>query len=1152
MSLPDRPKGEYRSAQHEGTPMTELTRIVVGPRVQAQWHDGSTVDVTGKPAMLLAMVALEGHAERRRLAALLWPDSAPQQALNNLRTLVHRLNQRFGGELVTGAEHLRIDSAQAHVTLQGSDELLAALGAGGAERCELLAEAGIEAGAAEALDHWLEAARQRLRHMQLAGLGEALGQALAENRAERAVALARACVQLEPLSEQWHRQLMDTLVRCGDRAAALVAYEGCKTRLRQALGVMPDLQTRAVHLRILQDQALDESIRQAPDPVPVQPAAAVAVTARLTLLGGAARYPLIEREAVLAEVQAALVQGQHVALHGEAGVGKTRLLRQLAEQAEPRCIEQVVIRPGARNEPYAALAQVLQDVQPRRAPRIGMPEQIELARLAPLAFAEVQPSQAALSAPRLHAALRHWIGRLGDAGMKRLVLDDVHYADAASQAAFAALLEPPEDAGPATPALLLAHRTDEIDAALAEALLAAQVRRQARTISLARLSLHGVQALLQAMHSDQSAAEAARLLQRTGGNPLFLIELAEHGREQAEQIGAGLAGANLEALLRSRLALCSSAAQQLATVAAVAAADFSVELAAAVTGQPPLALMPAWKELQQRGLFADNGLAHDLIRDAVMGALPAAIGRTLHRQVASHLEGLGTRGSRVLRHWLAAEDADHALPHAVHQLHAAAAAGLRTVTLEIELLALLGRVSDAVLLDYLWLTADLKDVPVHGDWSALTALVARVERLGQTEAVAQWLAFERARLLGQRDSQLAKAYAELSEATQHLSGPGVGRAWIEIRLGNFALQLNAQWARAHVMRAKAAVTGLPEKPEYRRLRSTLERTASLCLDDIESLRSKRADIRSARRRHDLGAVAVERYELAVLCVHYGLFGSACRLFRVDSRASLTQAALQDVEVDHFGLAVPALVTGRFSAALRFFDSDLTEVDAEIRQIGRTLLWLRLGQWLRAKDQAESINATLLDSLPQVFLAYALARRDIDLHEGADPLPRLREIVDRARRLGVGGANLKHLEWQVAQQTLPAEERIASGAGLIEHLRSAHSHSQRLPIMLLEVAEAHAQAGSAGGRALALEAARGLRRGRATHLYLPEGLVRCARLLAPTDPLEAASLMHVAQRWVRQAWPHVPEFARESFATEVPINRLLLGDDPAVAFLKGRA
>ena len=73
-----------------------------------------------------------------------------------------------------------------------------------------------------------------------------------------------------------------------------------------------------------------------------------------------------------------------------------------------------------------------------------------------------------------------------------------------------------------------------------------------------------------------------------------------------------------------------------------------------------------------------------------------------------------------------------------------------------------GALGDAVLLDNLWLTANLKEISVHGDWSALTSLVARIERTAQTEPVAEWLAFERARLLSHRDSQLAKAYAELS------------------------------------------------------------------------------------------------------------------------------------------------------------------------------------------------------------------------------------------------------------------------------------------------------------------------------------------------------------------------------------------------------
>ena len=610
--------------------MSAAAAIVVGPRVQVQPRDAASFDATGKAALLLALAALEGQAERRRAALLLWPDSPERQARNNLRTLVHRLNQRCGVELLLGAERLSFDPTRARVVTQDTEALLAALQTGGPQACELLAQADVDRDGSEALGAWLDAARQRWRRQQLAALSDALRAALAAGDADRAMALARACVQLEPLSEHWHRQLMDTLARCGDRAAALAAYEDCKQRLRQHLGVLPDLQTRTVHLRLLQVQSQAPAQAQ---PL-VQPLAAV--NAGLTPLGGAARFALVEREAVLAEAQAAMALGQHVVLQGEAGVGKTRLMRHLADEG---VVEPVAIRPGARDEPYAALAQLLQEVQPRRAPIIGMPEQVELARLAPLAFPEVQPSQSGLSAPRLHAALRHWAARLADAGVQRLVLDDLHHADAASQAAFAALLAPHDDgAAPPLP-LLLAHRAGEIDAPLAEALVAAQVRGQARCIGLQRLSLQGVQSLLRAMQAGHDEALAARLLQRTGGNPLFLIELARQLQDAPESAASDAATAdNLDALLRSRLSGCSIDAQQLASVAAVAGQDFSVELASAVIGQPPLALMDAWNELQQRGLFADHGVAHELVRDAAVGLLPQAIGRTLHRQVAAFLE----------------------------------------------------------------------------------------------------------------------------------------------------------------------------------------------------------------------------------------------------------------------------------------------------------------------------------------------------------------------------------------------------------------------------------------------------------------------------------------------------------------------------------
>ena len=66
------------------------------------------------------------------------------------------------------------------------------------------------------------------------------------------------------------------------------------------------------------------------------------------------------------------------------------------------------------------------------------------------------------------------------------------------------------------------------------------------------------------------------------------------------------------------------------------------------------------------------------------------------------------------------------------------------------------------------------------------------------------------------------------------------------------------------------------------------------------------------------------------------------------------------------------------------------------------------------------------------------------------------------------------------------------------------------------------------------------------LYLPEGLVRCARLIRRRDAREANALVQVAQRWLHHALQRLPPGAEKGFTRHVVVNRLLLdGDDQAV-------
>ena len=1135
---------------HTEPPSPQAALLEIGAELRLTRPDGTAYTVGGNAAALLAMAALEGPVERLHAARLLWPDSPMGQARNNLRTLVHRINQRFGADLLIGTERVAIDPARVRVVTQDADALLAVVEAGRTQACVLLAQAAVETLPSDGLIEWLDAARQRLRRQQLAALSTALDAALAQARHARATAIARAGVQLEPLSEHWHRRLMDTLARCGDRAAALAAYEDCRLQLRRHLGVLPDAQTRAVQLRILQDQA-----QEAPQAEAVEASAAdAAIVAREpTPATEEPGLPLIERDAMLSEARAALAQGLHVVLQGEAGVGKSRLLRQLAEHVQPGTpcadIELVAIHPGAHHEPYAALAQLLLEVQSRRAVRLGVPEQVELARLAPQAFAGVQPSQAGLSVPRLIAALRHWAGQLAAAGVRQLVLDDVHHADAASQAAIAAMLVPAD--GQALPTLLLAFRSDEIAAVLAEALVTAQVARQARSITLPRLSLHGVQALLRALQAPSDDAQAAHWLQRTGGNPLFVIALAQHARERdrspgaSESAGADAALANLDALLRLRLEGCRAAARQLAAVAAVAAQDFSVELAAAVLGQPPLALMPAWTELQQRGLFADHGLAHDLVRDAALGALPGAIRQTLHRQVAGFLEGLGLQGAEVLVHWLAANDPDRALPHAVHQIHAVDAMGLPTMRLEVELIGLLERASDDVLLDNVWHTAELggglrTEVWPADVWPRIAALVARVARLPARATTAAWIAYETSRVLVERDHDSATAYSTLAAAAAHMPEEGLERARVEETLTYHADDLALPLA-PHIARARRAVAALTDRAWHNRLITAIDRLQAW-ISPVEALLRHAARMRAARRRGDLAAAAEFRFQVAMALREMGYNGRAMRHFVQDMQSLPHLRHIADAQYAPSQVGICALGAGHFQCAL-----DCLAVKdnwhGAMGQVVLCVVLLRLGQWEPLRQQLELLGPPSGIRIGVLISSLACARSELDRHDGRDPAQAYREALAVMENVGIGPLLQQGMRWELATLTLPAAQRIAAGMQLLDAIGAAKPRFPRPSQLVLQLAEAHFEARSSGCRALALEAARALRRGRLSFRdSMPEAMLRCARLLQASDPAEAASLLHAARRWVQQSLPHVPPDARDSYAA-LPVNRLLLADDP---------
>ena len=595
---------------------------------------------------LLAWLALEGPTPRARIAALLWPASDVEAARNSLRQRLFKLRRQCGVDLAVGSVTLALADGVEH-DLEDSDRVL------GDEAPPVGGE----------FDAWLEQQRRRRRERTLRSLQDLSEAAEQAGSWPEALAHAQEWLALAPLSEEAHRRLIRLHYLRGDRSAALQAFDRCERALKDELGVPPSPETMAL-LRLVETAAAAPAGR----PRRAAPALPASVLRPPRLVG---------REAELRALDDAWAQGHVVALVGEAGMGKSRLLQHVL----PAGSLAVAARPGDSGVPLSTLARLLRAVAERAPQALAAPARREIARVLP-EWAEAGAPAAAGQRLQLHRAVASVLAGIAD--LPALALDDLHFADAASLQLLHALLE--EDDGHRRWAL--AYRPAEAGTALH--VLNEGLLEQARlsSVRLAPLSLQALAALVDSLELPGVSGErlAPGLLARTGGNPLYVLETLKQawvderlaGRSEPGSLVAPRPPAHSVALaeggllprpssvlrlVERRLMQLSTQALALARCAAVAGQDFNAPLASRVLGVPALALADAWAELEQAQILRDNAFVHDLIQDAALGSVPAAIARQLHGEIAAHLETEGRAApARVAHHWLDAGQPGRAAP----------------------------------------------------------------------------------------------------------------------------------------------------------------------------------------------------------------------------------------------------------------------------------------------------------------------------------------------------------------------------------------------------------------------------------------------------------------------------------------------------------
>jgi DNA-binding SARP family transcriptional activator/TolB-like protein len=221
----------------------------------------------------LAIAAPRSFVRRDTLLALFWPETDQLRGRNVLRQSVYLLRQSLGPDAIIsrGDDELGVDPAVLQCDVV---QFEAALAAGRTAEALELYRGDFLVGfhvpdAAPELDEWIQSEARRLRSLATRGACSlARSEEQAGNRGG-AEFWARRAVALDPLNEKSLADVMQLLVRIGDRAGALQVYQEYVRRAEADLGMEP---SRDV-------QRLAESFRIAPDlPPPARTAVAPPIT----------------------------------------------------------------------------------------------------------------------------------------------------------------------------------------------------------------------------------------------------------------------------------------------------------------------------------------------------------------------------------------------------------------------------------------------------------------------------------------------------------------------------------------------------------------------------------------------------------------------------------------------------------------------------------------------------------------------------------------------------------------------------------------------------------------------------------------------------------------------------------------------------------
>ena len=594
--------------------------------------------------MLAYLVGRDRGAERRELAELLW---APGRT-GSVHQAVHTMRACPGGDrwLSRGRGPVRL-------RVRSDAQLFERLVRRGRPACALrlwrgTPYQGLSLPAAPAFEDWLQGERLRLETVRRVALARELERLEHAGALPQALEVSRHLLALDPLDETTHRTAMRLHLQRDDLRGARAAFERCRDRLADELGVAPLAETLE----------LGEAIEAAERAVATRSGGASLAAVPPALL----RPPgLVGRRDELARLEAAWANGAIAMVLGPGGMGKTRLALDAARRRGVHLRLEGLA--GDREVPYASLGRVVgQVLQELPGLHVGTWVRRELQRVAP-EVTLTEPTGGAL-APSIAASgrLRQAFAALLAAAREAcdaIVIDDLHAFDAESSAVVVAGLA---DRETRRGALVVAARDDELADAARRALRGYADAGWAVPIPLLPLDAAAIEALIEPLGMAAGAALARDVFRYAGGNPLFVVEtlkglLVEGGSVDDADLSAAAIDPpqRVTDVIEWRLEGLEDVALDVARVLALAPGATSDHVAAALDLEAH-EVAAALGALEAAELFDEDGAAHDVVVDVVRAHAPAGVTRLLHRRIATALAAHGARQGLVAQHERAARE----------------------------------------------------------------------------------------------------------------------------------------------------------------------------------------------------------------------------------------------------------------------------------------------------------------------------------------------------------------------------------------------------------------------------------------------------------------------------------------------------------------